>query len=612
MTTSHPLDHLRSELEADARFRNVQVMVLPTPATPAPDHVLHVLTALEATLAAGPGPLLVVSDALAAGALPGPHGGAGAGTHLATDASPVGLAMLAAEQRALAAARAGTPVRVLRVFGLFGESGADPIQWALDAVRSGASPVPFRAPLLHVTDALDAIAQLLHGPPPASARVEVLAGPEIVHSDTLVSHVAALLGRPAPPPHPRTPRLGWAGRSCHPVSGPGWRQRVAEALARRGEPTQPVPSVPPPLVPSIHPRLAPDLTLNARLFDILCRRQLSNCGPNARHLEERIATLTGARHVVAVGSGSAALLVAARAMNCSGTAIVPSFTFLATAAAAVHSGLTPVFCDIDPTTWTLDPHHLQRLVEQHPDVSLVLPVTTFGVPPDLSEIDAIAASVGARVLHDACHAFGSTVSGTSVLGLPGVHTLSMHATKILSAVEGGLVCTDDEALAQEVRQRANYGFSGGDRRQSLPAFNFHFDEVRAELAHHSLDHATDALALRAEQARRLRDAAEGFQVQAQPDGVRSGFQEVGVAFPHGPATDAPVWQSRLRALGVEGRRYFHPPLHTLQRFTDPSTALPVTDDLCRRILCMPIHPWMPEAQLQAVEAALRALPRPGP
>ena len=579
---------------------NTRVWTVPSPEHAPPDHLLQVLGALEDHLKGGP--LVVLTDGRAAGDYIGTLAGHGPGTHHATHASPVGLAQLAVEHRALAAARAGRAVRVVRVVDAFGGHEHDLLDAILDDILHGRSPHPRRVQPIHVADARAALAALLSRPAPSPPQVELVAGPQPVHTNHIAAHIAALLQRPAPSRSLRTPTQSTRVCPSHPASGPGWKARVAEVLEEQGHSVAPQASDQD-VVPAIHPRLQPDRALQGRLFDIVGRRWLSNSGPNARHFEARIAERTGARHVVAVGSGSAALLVAAQALGCTGAAVVPSFTFLATASAVVHCGMEPVFCDIDPRTWTLDTTHLARILDERDDISLILPVTTFGVPPDLTEVNRLAHSAGARVLHDACHSFGSALDGTPVLGLPGLHTLSMHATKILSAVEGGLVCTHDDTLADEVRKRANYGFTKGDRLDSLPAFNFHFDELRAEVAHHSLDHADAALALRAAHAQRLRAAAAGLQVQHIPPNVQTGFQEVGVCIPAG--SDITHALQKLQARGVQGRRYFHPPLHTMARFA--AGPLEHTDALSRRILCMPIHPWMPEAHVARVEAALRAL-----
>ncbi|MEL6344602.1 MAG: aminotransferase class I/II-fold pyridoxal phosphate-dependent enzyme [Myxococcota bacterium] len=358
---------------------------------------------------------------------------------------------------------------------------------------------------------------------------------------------------------------------------------------------------------AVHPRLAPDERLGRRVLTVLHRRQLSNHGPQARALEHRIAERLQAEAVVAVSSGSAALLLSSLAMGLQGAAVLPAFTFMATAAAATQAGLQPVFCDIDPDRWTMDPDHLEQILAEREDVSLILPVTVYGTPPELGRINALAHQAGAAVIHDAAHAFGTVVSGQPVGSAPGVHAFSMHATKVLSAVEGGLVVTDDRAFAAEVHRLANHGFPQ-DRLQATPGYNFHFDEVRAEIAHHSLDQIDAILTRRRRSAERIRAAAERFAPQHIPDAVRSNFQELGVRFPQAREIGISAVLDQLRRHGVEGRRYFYPALHHTAGFRALGADLPITDRIVEQVLCLPLQNHMPPAFVDRVVAALKGMP----
>ena len=565
------------------------------------------LRELQRAIADSPLPVLVVSQSLAGGHYPFVLDATGPALHLAEQPSS-GVGLLACEQLALSLSTAARRVVVARTLQLHGPGLVDPagilrrILRAFDRHKTIDEAVfsLIRTDVAHMQ--IRQLAEAIAAEHPL-AGVQMVGPARSVRTSDIVPALAALLGRPGPPVSGRSPVQRTEVAPTGPA--PPLQLELHPTLVALGlHPAEPEPA-PTRAVPAIHPRLAPNPQLATRAFDVLSRRQLSNQGPNARRFEERIAQRTGAGHVIAVGSGSAALLLATRALGVQGAAVLPAFTFLATASAVVHAGLTPIFCDIDPHTWTLDTGHLARIVQERSDVGLVLPVTTFGVAPDLTAIEDIAARAGARVLHDACHAFGSKLHGQSVLGRPGLHTLSLHATKVLSAIEGGLVCTHDAALAREVRQLANYGFPPGSRRNALPAFNFHFDELRAEVGHFSLDHADHLLAQRAAIARRYRAAAARFRPQHVPPHSLSGFQEVGVCFPQADQSGIDAVLARLQVLGVQGRRYFHPPLHEIDALG--TAHLPVTDQVARQVLCLPVHPHMPEADIATVVHALEAL-----
>ncbi len=531
-----------------------------------PKDITHQLDALRQVLDA-PGPLVVVSAWEARGAA------SGAGPTMAA------AGMCLAEAYALA-----TPqVRVVRPLQVFGPAIRAPWLQEICHFLQHQQPIP------------DALCYPAFGEDVASVVQHALGGVgpcfQEIGTPTALSTIAHLAARllGTPPAHTTN-----TTRSADEAV-------LSAALAR----TWSVIDRPLPPVASVHPRLQPDRTLADSLFEVLHRRQLSNQGPEARRFEMAVAERLGAANVVAVSSGSAALLVSALALGARGVAILPSFTFLATASAAVHAGLTPVFCDIDPHTWTLDPAHLAQLLDAHSHVGLVLPVTTFGVPPDLAAIDGLAKAGGATVLHDACHAFSALWNAAPVLARPGVHAVSLHATKTLSALEGGLVVTDDTALAQEVRALANYGFGSTDRHAATPAFNFHFDEIRAHIGLHNLRRLDAEQQRRVEIAHRLRAAAAPFVVQQVPSFAQSSFQEVGVCFPVAEHIGIDRLLRTLADLGVEGRRYFYPPLHQMHRFGD--ATLPVTDSIARRILCLPIHPNMANTEVDRVVTALTRL-----
>src|SRR2546428_10068305 len=161
-------------------------------------------------------------------------------------------------------------------------------------------------------------------------------------------------------------------------------------------------------IPWVRPILDPDESLLADIHASLSSGWVTNDGPNLREFERRLAGYLGVEDCVAVSSGSAALLLAILALDLrGGTAVLPSFTFLATLNAIVLAGMTPVFCDIEPDTWTLSPVHLNRLLAADPSIRLVVPVNVFGVHPDLGAIRGAVDGRGAALVLDSAHGFGT-------------------------------------------------------------------------------------------------------------------------------------------------------------------------------------------------------------
>ncbi len=365
---------------------------------------------------------------------------------------------------------------------------------------------------------------------------------------------------------------------------------------------------PPPLVPWIRPVFEPDRALLETYRAALESGCVTNDGPLTRRFEHEAARWLGVPEAVAVSSGADALLLLLRALGRTGKAILPSFTYIATLAALVHNGLEPVFCDIEPGRWTLDPGALALLLAEHRDVSVVVPVNVFGVPPRLDVIAAMVRETGASLLYDNAHGFGTEVDAVRVPPEPAAQIFSLHATKMLPAIEGGLVVGAPDLLA-EVRRARAHGLAA-DPLRSEPGFNSKLDELRAATASHSLARLDASIERRRTYALRVRSSlerCEGFwQVQEVPANVRSNFQNLGVRSAHAHVgIDAIV--AAFRREGVEVRRYFHPPLHRLERFS--GATLPQTDALSASLVCLPIHSRMSEHDLARVERAAAQVAR---
>lgn len=359
-------------------------------------------------------------------------------------------------------------------------------------------------------------------------------------------------------------------------------------------------------IPWVRPDFEPDDVLMRELREILESGQVTNDGPRVARFEAAVATYLGVEEVVAVGSGSAALLLPAMAMGGGGRAILPAFTYIATLSAVVHAGFEPVFCDVDPVRWTLDPEHLDHLLRRTRGVTLVVPVNAYGVPPDLDAVRSLAQRHGARLLYDDAHGFGTEYGDTRHPSGFGIRALSLHATKALPAVEGGLIVAEDATMVARLRRLRSHGLDRPLSR-SEPGFNARMDELRAAIALHGLGRYGAALDRRRVYGARFRDAVGrtgGVLVnQARPDGVATNYVNFPVHVPApGPGGIDGV-AARFSAAGVQTRRYFHPPLHRLEIFRG-HPALPVTDRLCEGMLCLPIHGRMSEGALARIEAAV--------
>ncbi len=222
----------------------------------------------------------------------------------------------------------------------------------------------------------------------------------------------------------------------------------------------------------------------ARVEDTLDRKWLSNGGPFEREFERRVAEIAGVRHCIATCNGTLGLEIAIRALDLKGEVIVPAFTFVATAHALQWQEITPVFCDIDPETYNLDPERLAALIT--PRTSGILGVHLWGRPCPNERIEAVARKHHLKLVYDASHAFGCTYRGQPVGSFGDAEIFSFHATKFVNTLEGGAIVTNNDDLAAKVRLMKNFGFVNYDKVEHVGT-NGKMNEVSAAMGLTSLE-----------------------------------------------------------------------------------------------------------------------------
>lgn len=216
--------------------------------------------------------------------------------------------------------------------------------------------------------------------------------------------------------------------------------------------------------------------------DIFDRKHYASHGELTLEFEDNFSKLTGMKNSIAVTNGTVAISIAAKALNLplKSKVIVPSFTFIGTVQALTWAGLEPVFADIDLETHTITYETIAPLLKNK-NISAILGVHLWGNPCDVTRLDEIEQQYGIPVFYDAAHAVGSAYKNKSLASFGHCATFSLHATKVLQAAEGGVICTDDDELAERIR---NIGSSYGRRRQVPIPMVIHscFSELQAAMA----------------------------------------------------------------------------------------------------------------------------------
>jgi len=329
-----------------------------------------------------------------------------------------------------------------------------------------------------------------------------------------------------------------------------------------------------------------------RVADILDRRYLTNGGPYEVAFERRIAEMVGVRHCVAMCNATVALEIAIRAAGLSGEVIVPSFTFIATAHALQWQEITPVFCDIDPRTFTLDPLRVEELIT--PRTTGIIGVHLWGRPCDSGALAEIAERRGLTLLFDAAHAFGCTHRGRPLGSFGRASVFSFHATKILNSFEGGAIVTDDDELARRARLMKNFGFVDYDEVGYIGT-NGKMSEISAAMGLTSLESIDDFIAVNRANHQRYAEGLAGIAgvTLIDCDEQDTSNHQYVVVQVDGAASrlDRDQLDRLLHAENIRSRRYFHPGCHRMEpyrsRNPDAGLSLPVTEEVSRRVLSLP-------------------------
>jgi dTDP-4-amino-4,6-dideoxygalactose transaminase len=299
-----------------------------------------------------------------------------------------------------------------------------------------------------------------------------------------------------------------------------------------------------------------------------------------------------------------------RASELSGDVLVPSFTFAATAHAVSWNGLRPVFADIDRSTLTLSPEAVAETMGVR--ASAILATHTYGTPCDVEGLDAVARSNGVRLLFDAAHAFGSQRAGVCVGGFGDAEVFSLSPTKVLVAGEGGIISTNDDAMAEQCRIGRDYG-NPGNYDCSFVGLNARMSEIHAAMALRSLETLDDRISQRnalASLYRGLLGPIPGMSFPEVGRGDRSTYKDLAVLVdPESFGTD-PGWLAKaLAAEGIETRRYYSPPVHTMRAYRGlgPAPPLPNTEVAAAQALCLPLWTGLTPGQVERVALAIKRI-----
>jgi UDP-2-acetamido-2-deoxy-ribo-hexuluronate aminotransferase len=325
-------------------------------------------------------------------------------------------------------------------------------------------------------------------------------------------------------------------------------------------------------------------------------------GPEVAELEEKLCAYTGARHCITVANGTDALQIAQMALGIGpgDEVITPGFTFIATAETVALLGAKPVYVDIDPRTYNLDPALLEAAIT--PRTKAIIPVSLYGQCADMDEINAIAAKHGIPVIEDAAQSFGATYKGRKSCNLSTIACTSFFPSKPLGCYgDGGAIFTNDDALAKIIRQIARHG---QDRRYHhiRVGVNSRLDTLQAAILLPKLGVLDEELAARQQVAQRYTQLLNQAGIITTPHVEahnQSAWAQYTIQVPNRQQV-----QDQLQQAGIPTAVHYPIPLNKQPAVLDARVQLPVGDAVAQRVLSLPMHPHLDEASLARIAAAV--------
>ena len=353
------------------------------------------------------------------------------------------------------------------------------------------------------------------------------------------------------------------------------------------------------MIPIARPQMGEDE--KSRVWEAMSSGSLAQ-GPRVRELEERFAAFIGAEHAVATSSGTTALHLALLGYDIGpgDEVITVPFTFIASANSILYTGARPVFVDIDERDFTMDVAQIEAAIT--PRTKAIMPVSLYGQPADMPAIAEIADRHGLAVVEDACQAHGAGI-GASRSGTWGAGTFSFYPTKNMTTGEGGMLTTNDAALADRVRLLREHGMKVR-YHHDVVGYNFRMTDIAAAIGLAQLPKLDGYNERRRAIAARYDRELEGVTTPSVRAGVTHVYHQYTIR-----VRERDAFAERLKERGVGSAIYYPIPVHRQKPFLAlgyGDDGFPVTDRLTEEVLSIPVHPSLSDEEVEQVIEAVNA------
>lgn len=338
-------------------------------------------------------------------------------------------------------------------------------------------------------------------------------------------------------------------------------------------------------------------------------RWLTNNGEFEQLLQGKLEEYLGAKNLVLVANGTLALQLALKIFGLKGEVVTTPFTAPATTNVILWEGLTPVFADIDPETFNIDPEQVENKITEK--TSAILAVHVYGNPCYVEQLQKIADEYDLRLIYDAAHAFGVEYKNQSVLNYGDISTLSFHATKVFNSGEGGAIIAKNEELFDRLKLLSNYGIKSEE--VVVPGINAKMNELQAALGLCNLENIDKNIQLRKGIYDRYKEKLGGNKdIKFQKViASRYNYIYISMCFEHSQKRDEVY--SELVKNGIKPRKYFFPLTASSDYFKEKGVNLVEkynlknASDIAGRILCLPLYPDLEVAVVDNIISIIEEL-----
>ncbi len=349
------------------------------------------------------------------------------------------------------------------------------------------------------------------------------------------------------------------------------------------------------------------------VVEVLRKGPLTNAlgaGPMVLQFEKDFASHAGAKHAIAVNTGTAALHMAivAAGVKSGDEVILPSFTFVATAEVVLMAGGRPVFADIDPLTYTISPADVEKKVTER--TRCILPVDLYGFPADYDLVNKIARQHALTVVEDAAQAHGATYKGKPVGSSAYAACWSLYASKNITTGEGGVITTDNDEVDNLLRLLRNHGEKAKYISQML-GYNYRMPEIEAAIGSVQLKKLPIFLEKRRENAQKLTkilSETERLQLPGESKERGHSWYLYTARLKGGTRNERDRLVEQLKSKGIGAEPYYVHPVHTMPYYQQYGRySLPETEKAADQVFSLPVHPKVTETQIDYIGETVLSL-----